>query len=478
MAHIEATNPRTGDIDYRVPATDRATLATIAGRLREAQPQWQAESAARLEAMSAWADALANRRDAMARALAADTGRRFMSYLETDLMVGRIRYWVERAPALLYPPEGTPERRSSTAANVAYRHQQVPYALVGVISPWNFPLTLSLADTIPALCAGCAVLLKPSEVTPRFAAVLRDAVAAVPALAAVFDTVLGDGETGSALVDQVDMICFTGSVATGRRVAVQAAANFIPACLELGGKDPAIVLADADLDGAADAILRSAAGSCGQACMSIERIYVQRTVFDDFRARLVARAQALTINADDIHRGVLPPFIDPRQASKVQRQLEAALASGAVLHCGGMPENHGGGWWMRPTVLSGVNHGMALLREETFGPVLPLMPFDGDDEAIALANDSDYGLSGSVFGEEAHALRVAGALSVGAVGINDASLTALIHDVEKQSFAHSGLGPSRMGESALLRFFRTRALMVQRDRPASLAAMDEANLPR
>lgn len=478
MNQGQASNPRTGEVDFHFEMAGREQVEAIARRLRAAQPGWQTDHESRLAAMARWADALAERRDAMGRALTADTGRRLMSFLETDLMVARIRYWVERSPALLYPATGSTERRSHSAANVVYRHQQVPYPLVGVISPWNFPLTLSLADTIPALCAGCAVLLKPSEVTPRFAGVLRESVAAVPTLQAVFETVLGGGQTGQALIDNVDMLCFTGSVATGRKVAVQAAQNFIPACLELGGKDPAIVLADADLDAAADAILRSAAGSCGQACMSLERIYVHRAVFDDFLARLVERAQPLTTNAEDIHCGTLPPFIDPRQADKVRAQLEEALAAGATLHSGGAPENHGGGWWMRPTIITGVNHRMRLMREETFGPVLPLMPFDSDAEAIALGNDSDYGLSGSVFGEEEHAIAVAGQLLVGAVGINDASMTALIHDVEKQSFAHSGLGPSRMGDSGLLRFFRTRALMIQRDRPVPLSVMDEANLPR
>ena len=474
MGTLEAINPRSGAVDYRVQAATAAEVHALAARLRVGQPDWASDEQRRLAALDAWATALAGRREPLAAALTADTGRRLMSYLEVDLMVARIRYWVERAPQVLREPG---EQSSRSARNVAYRHQKVPYALVGVISPWNFPLTLSLADSIPALCAGSAVLLKPSEVTPRFVPVLVDSVRAVPALAEVFGAVVGGAETGAAVVDAVDMLCFTGSVATGREVAVQAARNFIPACLELGGKDPAIVLADADIGAAADAIMRSAAGSCGQACMSIERIYAHRSIFAALRDALVERAAAAQFNAADIGRGSMTPFIDQRQAGKVARQLEDALDKGAQLHSGGPPETIAGGIWMRPTVLTGIRDDMLLMREETFGPLLPLIPFSSDEEAVALANDSDFGLSGAVFGDEAHALAVARDLKVGAVGINDASMTALIHDIEKQSFGHSGLGPSRMGDAGLSRFLRTKALMIQRDRPAPLSALDEAGFP-
>jgi acyl-CoA reductase-like NAD-dependent aldehyde dehydrogenase len=474
MRIIEAVNPRTGEVDFRTEAADADAVTAISKRLRSAQPQWSGDSAQRINTLAAWADALEARAPQLAEALTADTGRRLLSHFEVTGMAQRIRYWVKRFPELLAPGE---ERRSISAANVTYLHQKIPYALVGVISPWNFPLTLSLVDAIPALCAGCAVLIKPSEVTPRFAVVLEETIRDVPGLAEVLGVVLGDGATGAALIDNVDMICFTGSVSTGRKVAAQAAQNFIPACLELGGKDPAIVLADADIKAAADALLRSAAGSCGQACMSIERIYVDRKVFGALRDQLIEIASTLSYNTPDIHQGALYPFIDQRQAHKVREQLENALARGATLHCGGAPERIGGGYWMRPTVLSDISDDMQLMQEETFGPLLPLIPFDTEEDAVMMANSGDFGLSGSVFGEREHALRVARQLCVGAVGINDASMTALIHDIEKQSFGYSGLGPSRMGDAGLLRFLRTKALMIQHERPAPLAALDEAGLP-
>lgn len=475
MSTLNVKNPRTGAVDYQIKAASADDIASTAAALKQAQPNWAANLDLRLDALERWAQAIEAHRQELSDAVIADTGRRSVSFLEVDGMVRRIRYWQERAPTLLAPAA---EARSETAANVAYQLQGVPVGLVGVISPWNFPLTLSLVDAIPALFAGCAVLLKPSEITPRFAPVLQRTIDAVPELSAVFQVVVGDGATGAALVDNADMVCFTGSVATGRKVAVRAAENFIPACLELGGKDPAIVLEDADLDAAADGVLRSTVGSNGQACMSVERVFAHRKVFDEFVEKLRERAEALKFNGPDIHCGQLPPYIFDQQAGKVAEQLQDALDKGAILHCGGMPEQVGnGGYWQRPTLLTNISHDMLLMQEETFGPLIPVIPFDSDDEALALANDSEFGLSGSVFGEEEHALAVANGLEVGAVGVNDASMTAMIHDVEKQSFKYSGMGASRMGNEGLLRFLKTRAIMIQRDKPASMMVFDESLMP-
>lgn len=474
MSTLHVRNPRTGECDTQIEATQPDAVAAEAAGLREEQPQWATDLQHRLNTLSRWAQEIASAREPLAQALVHDTGRRSVSYLEVDSMVARINYWVECAPRLL---KSQPEQTSSCAANINYQLEHVPYAVVGIISPWNFPLILSLVDAIPALCAGSAVLLKPSEVTPRFAIVLQQTIARVPELAAVLRIVVGDGATGVALIDEVDMVCFTGSVNTGRKVAVQAAQNFIPVCLELGGKDPAIVLADADLDRTADAILRSAASSNGQACMSLERVFAHRSIFDELVEKLTRRAKQLRFNSPDIRSGELPPFIFGEQAKKVGLQLQDALDKGATLHSGGMPERCGGGSWQHLTILTGATNDMLVMREETFGPLLPILPFDTDEQALAMANDSEFGLSGSVFGEEEHAISLARHLEVGAVGINDASMTALVHDVEKQSFKYSGIGPSRMGDQGLLRFLRTRAIMIQRGVPASMAVFDEALAP-
>ena len=331
-----------------------------------------------------------------------------------------------------------------------------------------------MIDAVPALVAGCAVIVKPSEVTPRFVEPLREAIAATPGLDAVLQILPGDGETGQALIDQIDCICFTGSVATGRKVALQAAGRLIPAFLELGGKDPMIVLADADLEAATDATLRGSVLSAGQACQSIERIYIQRQLYRTFVQRLVEKAAAVQLNWPDINAGEVGPIIFARQADILAGQIEDARSKGARVLTGGEIEHHGGGLWLRPTVLADVTHEMAVMREETFGPIMPLMAFDTVDEAVALANFGDYGLSAAVFAgtlDEAEA--VGRRLEAGAISLNDAALTAVFYEAAKQSFKASGIGPSRMGADGLARFFRRQALIANTGQPLPLSAFRE-----
>ena len=465
-------NPRTGKQEGEIPALGEQEIQARAAALRAAQPAWQeASPEARCQALRQWREALLARRQAITDALAADTGRRLLAELELVLVEQRIARWCEMAPGLLAEPTGG---RSQAVSSVRYRYQRVPYPLVGVISPWNFPLLLALVDPIPALLAGGSVLLKPSEVTPRFIAPLREATAEVPLLAKVLDIVTGDARTGAAMVQQADLVCFTGSVGTGRQVAEAAAKRLIPACLELGGKDPAIVLATADLENSARAILRSAAGGAGQGCQSIERIYVDAKVAEEFIGTLVRQAQGIRLSHPDPGSGHIGPFINPQQADTVQRHLEDAKAKGARIHCGGKIENHGGGRWCLPTVLTGVSHDMLIMQEETFGPLLPVMSFQTEEEAIALANDSEYGLSAAVFaGTEEEALAIARRIRAGAISINDAGLTTLVDDAEKDSFANSGLGPSRMGASGLTRFLRKKAFLIQEQPAAGLEGMAE-----
>ncbi|MEM6834817.1 MAG: aldehyde dehydrogenase family protein, partial [Pseudomonadota bacterium] len=291
----------------------------------------------------------------------------------------------------------------------------------------------------------------------------------------VFEIVLGGGETGAQVVTNVDAICFTGSVATGRKVGAAAAQAFIPAFLELGGKDPAIVLESADIDRATTALLRGSIANTGQACQSIERIYVAEGIADAFEAQLVEKANAVTLNAQDMQHGQLGPFIFEQQAKIVGAQLEDAKSKGARVLAGGTVEDHGG-QWLRPTVLAGVSTDMAVMTEETFGPVLPITRFDSLDHAVTMANDSQYGLSGAVFaGTVDEAEEVAARLDVGAVSINDASLTSMMYEAEKNSFKLSGLGASRMGASGLTRFLRKQAILINEGAVAPIAAFDEAN---
>jgi succinate-semialdehyde dehydrogenase / glutarate-semialdehyde dehydrogenase len=405
--------------------------------------------------------AMARHRDAIIDAVVADTGRRRESIIEFEGTLAAMERWAKQAPALLAEGEPIPSVTPNVSIGRAYR----PFQLVGVISPWNFPLLLSLIDAIPALCAGSAVIVKPSEVTPRFVAPLALALSEVPELPLGF--AIGDGSTGAALLGDttgkalIDIVCFTGSVATGRRVAAMAAAAFIPAFLELGGKDPAIVLPGADLALAAKAIAWGSTSGAGQACQSIERIYVHRDVHDEFVDLLIKEASSFPLAYPDIDSGFIGPIIAERQASIIDAHLADAIANGATVASGSTAvEHHGGGNWCRPTVLVGANHTMAVMREETFGPLLPVMAVDSTDHAVELANDTVFGLSGAVFAatrEEAEA--VARRLDAGAVSIQDASLTSVVHDGEKMSFKASGMGGSRMGPSSIRRFVRTQALL-------------------
>jgi acyl-CoA reductase-like NAD-dependent aldehyde dehydrogenase len=420
--------------------------------------------------LAQFAAAIGARREAMAQALEADTGRRRIAALEIDSVIGALMGMSAVTADLL--PEGWTAGRM--APLIRHAPQWAPFPLVGVISPWNFPLLLSMIDTTPALMAGCAVMLKPSEVTPRFMGPLAEAIAAVPALAAVFALAPGDGATGAAVVDQADCVAFTGSVATGRKVGVRAAERMIPAFLELGGKDPMVVLEGADLEAAVDAALRGSVVSTGQACQSIERIYVARPIFAAFVARLTAAAKTVRLNWPDIAAGEIGPIIFDKQADILRRQIADALAKGAKVHCGGEIETHGGGLWLRPTVLTDVSADMQVMTEETFGPIMPVAPFDTEDEAVALANAKEFGLSAAVFGPTLEAAEaVARRIDAGAVSLNDAALTALFYEAPHQSFKASGLGPSRMGPEGLARYFRRKALIANTGRPAPLWAFKE-----
>ena len=469
---LPVRNPRTGAVDHHVEPLDAVAVDAIAKRLRGAQPAWaHLPLAARLETLQAFATALTDHTAAIIAALETDTGRRAISRIELQGVHGMIARWVRDAPRLV---EAIESGRIATAVpGISAGTRLRPYGLAGIISPWNFPLTLALIDAIPALAAGCAVIVKPSEVTPRFIAPLMAAIATVPALASVFAVIAGDGETGAALIAHSDFVAFTGSVATGRKVASAAAARMIPASLELGGKDPMLVLASADPVAAAGIALRASVVATGQACQSIERIYVDRRIAEPFLAALVEQAAAVTINWPDIGHGDLGPFIFGAQAMIVEAQLADAVAKGATILCGGTLERHGG-VWLRPTVVTGVSPAMALMTEETFGPVIPVTIFDTVDEAVALANSGDFGLSAAVLAATAaEAEAVAARLDAGAVSINDGALTSMIGDAEKSSFGLSGLGPSRMGASGLLRFFRRQALLRQEGTPLPLAAYAE-----
>ncbi|MBU6378399.1 MAG: aldehyde dehydrogenase family protein [Gammaproteobacteria bacterium] len=466
---LGARNPLTGQVDHHFAVSSRDEVAAACAAVRAAQPAWAALGIeGRSQAVARLGREFAANGEALRAALAADTGRQRIAAIELGAVQGMVALGLATAPQVLTAESWRP----ASIPGIFGRRQLVAAPVVGVIAPWNFPVVLSMIDTLPALLAGCGVVLKPSEITPRHAQPLAALLASVPEIAAVTRVVLGPGRTGADLVDHADAIVLTGSVRTGRIVAEHAARRFIPAFLELGGKDAVIITAAADLDRAATAVLRGSVLATGQACQSLERVYVERSRLQPLLERLRARLPAVRLTCDD-PRGHIGPFIMADQARIVREHIEDALARGACCEFGGRIVERGG-LWCEPTLLSAVDHSMRVMREETFGPVMPVMPFDSLDEAIALANDGDYGLSANVFaGSEDEALAIARRLDAGFVSIDDVSLSSVVSDFEWEGFRFSGLGRSRMGPAGIARYLRSKAIVINRGPTAEITALTD-----
>ncbi|BAZ41356.1 aldehyde dehydrogenase [Calothrix sp. NIES-4101] len=462
---IDIRNPRSGKYDYVVIPPPHKLLLQQFQRLRRAQLRWLTLGLeGRIEALQIWKQSIIKLREKLTEALIADTGRLSMSIFEVDSLITNIDRWCILAPRLLRENEfDTP------ISHIKFQQTAVPYQLVGVITPWDFPLLQVAIDTVPALISGCAVVVKPSEITPRFIAPLMTTFANVPYLRDVLAFVEGDADTEVTVVESVDFICFTGNLETGRAVAEIAAQQFIPACVELGGKNPAIVLESANIDLATSAILWGAVVNSGQSAHAIERIYVAESIFEDFYHQLVAKAHRLQIAYPTLESGELGPIISVSQAAIISEQLQQAKDNGAVVHCGGEVENINGGWWCRPTVLTAVDNSMSIMTERTLAPIMPVMAVANSEEAVNLANDSIYGLSAAIFTEsEAEAETVAEKVQASNISINDASLAILqigasqgtitLPEGEQNAFQFSGIGNSRTGTSALTRFLRKKTL--------------------
>lgn len=468
---MKARNPRTGEEDYEFAVTSREELAAEAASLRERQTAWEAMGPeGRAAVLIRFADAIEAAAPAIAGALAVDTGRGAVSWIEVQGCVGNIRRWAARGPELFAGLDRGPGPSATPGIEIVTEYSAFP--LFGAICPWNFPVILSHIDAVPALMAGSAALIKPSEVTPRFIEPMRAALAQVPELPLVY--VMGGPDVGQALIEEVDYVCFTGSTATGRKVAEAAARQLIPANLELGGKDPMIITGSADPEWAAGVALRASIVATGQACQSIERVFVDRAIAEPFLAALVDGAKAVEITHPDPTSGHIGPFIFPSQADKVQAHIDDAVAKGAEILAGGKVETLDGGKYLRPTVLAGATADMAVMREETFGPVIPVTVFDDLDVAIAQANDTEYGLSAAVLaGSLDEAMPIGAKLDAGAISLQDGALTSMVGDAANQSRKASGLGPSRMGDMGMLRFLREQAMIRQTGQPLPIHAYAE-----
>jgi acyl-CoA reductase-like NAD-dependent aldehyde dehydrogenase len=456
-------NPATGEVIAHCPDLGAADIAAMARRGRDVQPAWDAlgfEGRGRiLRRMQKW---VIDHQDEIIAVIRSETGKTYEDALIAEISYGAAAFgfWAVNAPKYL-----ADEKVRSSAVLVKGKKLMLrykPLGLVGVIGPWNYPLTNSFGDCIPALAAGNSVILKPSEVTPLTSLKLAEGLRECGIPEGVFQVATGLGATGAALVSEVDMIMFTGSTATGKKVMQTAAETLTPVSLELGGKDPMIVLADADVDRAANTALYYGMFNGGQTCISIERVYVEEPVYDEFVAKVTEKARALRqgdgpSGSVDVGSMTFPPQVDI-----VERHVEDAKAKGAKVLVGGSRGEHDGGYWFEPTVLVDVDHTMSAMMEETFGPTLPIMKVRDEEEAIKMANDSPYGLGASVFGRDTrHAEAIARRIDSGAVCVNDALVNYTALELPMGGAKASGLG-SRHGAGGIRKYCQQQAILVTR----------------
>ena len=459
---ITIHNPATGLVVGSVPIDDPETVAAKARALREAQPEWEAMGPrGRKKWMLKWQEWILDNADHITEVLMSETGKsRSDAHIEPIAVADMINYWAGHAEEFMAD-------KSVLGHTMLYRIKKLtvhyrPHPVVGVITPWNFPFAMPGLDIPPALAAGCAVLLKPSEVTPLSAVEFVRGwkeVGAPP----VLDITTGYGATGAALPGVVDMIQFTGSTATGKKVAVACAERLIPCSLELGGKDPAIVLADADLDRAANGITWGGFFNSGQVCVSVERVYVEAPIYDKFVAKLADNVRKLQQGSetDGGFTYDLGAMATDAQVGIVQRHVDEAVAAGATVLTGGKPT--GQGTFFPPTILTDVTHDMSCITEETFGPTLPVIKVADEEEAIRMANDSVFGLSATVWtGNTARGERVARRLECGAVNVNDALSNVFVFGVPMGGWKESGVGARAGGAYGILKFCRQQAITAPR----------------
>jgi acyl-CoA reductase-like NAD-dependent aldehyde dehydrogenase len=458
---IEVLNPATGTTIGSVPIDSPERVAEVVARVRANQAEWEALGiAGRRQWLGKLRDWLLDNEHAILDTMQLETGKvRGDATNEIPYVADLINFYGRNAEKFI--GEEAVRAHSPLQANRKLSIQYRPQPVVGVIGPWNFPLSMTLGDSIAALQAGAAVVIKPSEFTPLCVTDIVRAWQQELGAPDVLDIVHGIGETGAALIDAVDFVHFTGSGRTGKKVMARAAETLTPVSLELGGKDPMIVLDDADVDRAANAAAWGSTWNSGQVCVSVERIYVEEPVYDEFVAKLTAEVGKLRQGADDRGYGKdVGAMTSPNQLGIVEDHVSDALSSGAKALTGGN-RVEGPGDYFEPTVLVDVDHSMKVMREETFGPVVGVMKVRDSEEALRLANDTPYGLSGSVFGEKARAERVARRTECGAVSINDVSANLLALGLPMGGWKQSGLG-ARHGEHGIRKYCRAEAIVVAR----------------
>lgn len=467
---IEVRSPSTLDVLGHVHIASQAEVRNAVTHAREAFRVWTALGFnQRKRVLIDIRKRLIARTDEALDIICRETGKpRFEALMmEIAYCCDALSFYGKNAKRFLSPQRVQPHLLKSKKVSVHYH----PRGVIGIISPWNFPLVMTLGEAVPALAAGNAVVIKPSEWTPltaQFAINLaREAFVDAGLPADIIQVVNGFGETGTALVDEADMIAFTGSVRTGKLIAERAARRLCPVSLELGGKDPMIVLKDADLERASSAAVWGAFMNSGQVCISVERVYVENSVAHEFTRRVVEKTRRLRQGIEgkdtsESQRIDVGAIVFPRQLETIEEHVKDAVARGAHVLTGGKRRDELGGRFYEPTVLTDVDHSMSIMTDETFGPVLPIMKVRDADEALRLANDSRYGLNASVWtSQKSNGERLAREVEAGSVCVNDVITGFAITDASFGGMKESGNG-RRHGTSGIRRFAVEQTIVTDR----------------
>ena len=460
---LTVTNPATGQPVADVPAMSREQTLELVARARRAQPAWEAlgfDGRARvLRDMRKWV--IDNRRRVL-RTVSEEGGKPLVdSQIELYYVADTLGFWAKNARKYLADERVRPHSALLLGRKLLNRYR--PYPVVGVIGPWNYPLVNNFGDSIPALMAGSCVVLKPAQLTPLSSVLMEQGLRAAGAPDDVFQVATGTGSTvGSALVDSVDMLHFTGSTEVGKRLAAQAAERLLPLTLELGGNDPMIVLEDADVERAANAAVWGSMQNGGQTCISVERVYVEGDAYEPFVAKVLEKVRALRQGAaGDGGRVDVGAVVSPDQLGLLEEHVSDAAAKGAEIRAGGR-RREGAGDFFEPTVLTGVDHSMKVMTEETFGPVLPIMRVRDAEEAVRLANDSSMGLDSSVFaGDFRRGEEIARRVESGGTVVNDVLANYFATEIPLGGIKESGVG-ARHGAAGIQKFCRRQNIVVTR----------------
>jgi len=475
MESLTSYDPRTVEPVGEVAVTPPGEIAAVVDCSRKAFESWSALThAERKTHLKAFKRTVLDRGLEIAQVVTSETGKPLSDAYSTDVMpaLAVMDHYIRRAPRYLGTQKGRSWPFITTRAWTEYH----PRGVAAVVTPWNFPFFIPMLSTISALAAGCSVVLKPSEVTPLSGALLGDLAADAGLPADLVQVVHGRGDVGAALVEsQVDVVAFTGSTKVGKMVAEAAAKSLKPVILELGGNDAMIVLEDANIKEAARAAVWAGMLNSGQACVSVERIYAVDPIFDEFVEAVQAQFDSVAAGSGD--RREIGPIIHPPQIDIIEAHVADSIAKGAKILAGGRRVEGVAGIYYEPTLIVDVDHSMQLMRDETFGPILPIMRVRDEDAALEMANDSRFGLHGSIWTRNTRrGSRIASSFESGTVAINDVTVNFITPTVSFGGIGESGYG-TNLGPEGLRSYCYPKSVTAARLPKPTLALLG-ARFPR